>query len=207
MKMNESELRAITDGEMRQAVGYWSGKLAQQRQKAMYYYFGEAKGDLAPPEIDGRSAVVSTDVRNTIESMLPQLMVKFAGSDSVVEFEATKPGDEQRAEQATDYVNHIFHVRNNGEGITSNWLKDALLSKNGIVKVWWDTTKDEVREEYRNLSEIELAQLMDDPEIEIIEQESAESEEAAKQRQEAIQKLTEQLAQVPEGHQIGRAHV
>ena len=200
MKMSESELRAITDGEMRQAVGYWSGKLAQQRQKAMSYYYGEAKGDLTPPEIEGRSSVVSPDVRNTIESMLPQLMVKFAGNDTVVEFEATKPGDEPMAEQATDYVNHIFFVRNHGERITYHWLKDALLSKNGIIKVWWDTSKDETREEYRDLSEIELAQLMDDPEIEIIEQESEVSEEDQKQREQAISQLSEQLMQLPEGH-------
>ena len=58
-KMNESELRAITDAEMRQAVGYWSGKLANQRQQALYYYLGEAVGDLSPPEVEGRSTVVS----------------------------------------------------------------------------------------------------------------------------------------------------
>ena len=91
--MTEDELRALTDAEMRLAVGFWSGKLANQRQKAMSYYLAEPKWDLAPPEVEGRSSVVAPVVRNTIESMLPQLMVKFAGSDTVVEFEPNKPGD------------------------------------------------------------------------------------------------------------------
>src|SRR5574337_334573 len=194
-RMNDDQLKAITDQEMRQAVGWWSGKLAQQRQKAMYYYLAEAKGDLAPPDIEGRSAVVSPDVRNTIEAMLPQLMVKFAGSETVVECQAQKPGDEPKAEQATEYLNYLYHVRNAGEKITYVWMKDALLSKNGIVKVWWDSTDEEKREEYVGLDQVELAQLLDDDEVEVTEQKSYADEVDAKQRQQAIEHLTQQMQQ------------
>lgn len=194
-QMTEDQIRAITDGEMRQAVGFWSGTLANMRQKAMVYYLGEAKLDLSPPEVDGRSAVVSPDVRNTIESMLPQLMVKFSGSDTVVEFEATKPGDEQKAEQATDYINHLFHVKNDGERVTYNWMKDALLSKNGIVKVWWDNRSEETREEYVGLTDIELAQLLDDDEIEVTEQKSYPDEDDAEKRRQALEQLQGSLDQ------------
>lgn len=200
-KMTDDELKAITDGEMRQALGYYSGKLGMQRLKAMAYYLGEAKLDLSPPEVEGRSSVVSPDVRNTIESMLPQLMVKFCGGDKVVNFEAQKPGDEPKAEQATDYINHIFYVRNEGERIAYNWMKDALLSKNGIIKVWWDERSEETREEYRALSDIELAQLMDDEEIEVTEQKSYPDEEDAEHRQEAIAQLTQQYQQAVQAAQ------
>ena len=193
--MTEDQLKAITDQEMRQAVGWYSGKLSAQRQKAMAYYLAKPTLDLTPPEIEGRSSVVSPDVRNTIESMLPQLMVKFAGSETVVEFQATKPGDEAKAEQCTDYLNHIFHVQNNGEGVTYTFLKDALLSKNGIIKVWWDDRTEEKREEYRNLNDVELAELMDDDEIEILDQKSYPDEEDAEQRADALKQLGEQLAQ------------
>ena len=202
--MSDDELRAITDSELRLAVGYWSGKLANQRIKAMAYYLAEPKLDLSPPEIEGRSSVVSPDVRNTIEAMLPQLMVKFAGSDRIVEFEATKPGQEQMAEQATDYCNHLLFVKNSGERLVYNWMKDALLSKNGIVKVWWDTRGEEKREEYTGLSDIELSQLMDDEEIEIVEQKSYPDEEDAEQRADAIAQIQQQielLSQQPQPQQ------
>ena len=138
--MTEDELRALTDSEMRQSVGYWGGKLAEQRRKAEYYYLGLPKGDLTPPEVEGRSAVVSPDVRNTIEAMLPQLMVKFTGGDSVVEFEPTKPGPEaeQEAKSVTEYLNYIYFKKNNGHAVTYTMFKDALLQKRGIAKVWWD---------------------------------------------------------------------
>lgn len=202
-RMSDDQLRSITDQEIRQSVGWYSGKLAIQRQKAMQYYLGLATGDLTPPEVEGRSAVVSPDVRNTIESMLPQLMVKFAGSEKVVEFEPNKPGDEQKAEQATDYLNYVFHVKNNGEGITYNWMKDALLSKNGIIKVWWDDRHEQKREEYKNLSEVELSELMDDDEIEITEQKSYPDEEDIEKRQDAIKQLTQQLQQAMQAAQMG----
>jgi hypothetical protein len=192
-KMTEDELRAITDSEMRQAVGYFSGKLANQRQKAMSYYLGNAVGDLAPPEVEGRSSTISPVVRNTVESMLPQLMVKFAASEHVGEFLPNKPGDEKAAEQATDYINYLYHVRNDGERITYNWMKDALLQKNGVLKVWWDDSSEEKREEYVGLDDIELAQLMDDEEIEVIEQKTYPDEEDIEHRQEALQHLAQQL--------------
>lgn len=202
-RMSDDQLRSITDQEMRAAVGWYSGKLAAQRQKAMAYYLGQPTLDLTPPEVEGRSSVVSPDVRNTIESMLPQLMVKFAGSERVVEFEPTKPGDEEKAEQATDYVNHVLHTHNPGERIIYNWMKDALLSKNGIVKVWWDNRKEEKREEYRNLNDVELAQLMDDDEVEVIEQKSYPDEEDAEKRQQALQQLQQQLEQATQAAQAG----
>lgn len=196
--LTEDELKALVGAEMRQSLGYSSSKLSQQRQKSMYYYLGLPVGDLSPPEVDGRSSVISTDVRDTIESMLPQLMVTFVGSDTVAEFEATKPGDEQKAEQATEYVNYLFYKKNNGHRIAYTWMKDALLQKNGIVKVWWDTRHEEKREEYRAMSDVELVQLMEDDEVEIIGQSSYPDEDDAKQREEAIQQLMQQMQAQPE---------
>jgi hypothetical protein len=201
--LSDDDLKALTDSEMRNAVGYFGGKLAEQRRKAEIYYLGLAKDDLAPPEVDGRSKVVSTDVRNTIEAMLPQLMVKFTGGDIVVEFEPTKPGDEQKAQQCTDYLNHLFFKKNNGHQICYTWFKDALLMKRGILKVWWDTRSEETREEYRGVDQIELAQLADDKELEITEQKSYPDEEDAEQRQKALEHLQQTLDQALTAAQQG----
>ena len=99
-QMTDDELRALLDQEIRQSAGYLSGKLSQDRQKALAYYLAKPVGDLAPPEIDGRSSVVSTDVADTVEWMLPSLLRIFAGSDKVVEFNPTHPSDEAAARQA-----------------------------------------------------------------------------------------------------------
>ena len=200
--MSEDQLRALTDSEMRNAVGYYGGKLAEQRRKAEYYYLGLPKGDLTPPEVEGRSQVVSPDVRNTIEAMLPQLMVKFTGGDTVVEFEPTQPADEKTAKQVTDYLNYLFFKKNNGHSITLNMFKDALLQKRGIAKVWWDSRIEETKEEYRALSDVELAQILDDKELEAISHAEYPDEDDAKQRQQAIEQLTQQLQQAAQAAQM-----
>lgn len=201
--MSEDDLRALVDSEMRQSIGYASGKMAAMRMKAQWYFWGEAKGDLAPPEIEGRSSVVVPVVRNTIESMLPQLMVKFAGSDQVVSFEPNKEGDEEKAEQATDYITYLYNVQNDGERKTYTALKDALLSKKGILKVWWDTSAEVTEENYRGIDQIELAQVMDDDEVQITSQESYPDEEDAEQRQQYMQQMQGQLQQALQAAQQG----
>ena len=201
--LSEEELKALVLTEMRQSLGYSSSRLSQARQKAEYYYLGMAVGDLAPPEVEGRSSVVSTDVRDTIESMLPQLMLTFCGGDSIVEFEAQNPDDETKASAATEYVNYLFFKKNNGHKIAYVWMKDALLQKNGIVKVWWDTRFEEMKEEYKGLSQVELAQILDDPEIDVIAQQAYPDEEDAKQRQQAVKQLNAQLQQASPAAQQG----
>jgi len=196
--LTEDELKALVGAEMRQSLGYSSSKLSQQRQKSMYYYLGLPVGDLSPPEVEGRSSVISTDVRDTIEAMLPQLMVTFVGSDTVADFEATKPGDEKQAEQATEYANYLFYKKNNGHRIAYTWMKDALLQKNGIIKVWWDNRHEETREEYRGMSDVELAQLLEDDEVQVIEQSTTVDEDDAEQRQQAIQQLMQQAQAQPQ---------
>lgn len=204
-RMTEEELKTLVAMEQRQSLGYTSSKLAAARQKAEYYYLGLPVGDLSPPEIDGRSSVVSTDVRDTIEAMLPQLMVTFCGGDKVAEFEPQNPDDEQKAQLATEYVNYLYFKKNNGHNISYTWMKDALLQKNGIVKVWWDTRFEQTKEEYKALTQMELAQVMEDPEVEVTEQSSYPDEDDAKQRQKAIEQLSQQLMQAQQAAQQGNA--
>ena len=204
--MTDDELSAALDLEIRNSVGYYGGKLAEQRRKATAYYLARPEGDLAPPEVTGRSDVVVPFVRNTIEAMLPQLMVKFTGGDSVVEFEAAKPGDEQKAQNCTDYLNYLFWKANNGHRIAETWMRDALLYKNGILKIWWDTRQEEKKEEYRGLTPVELAEIVEDKEVEITGQRSYPDEEIAKAREQALQQAQAAL-QNPQTAQQAQAAI
>lgn len=205
MKMTDDELGALVDAEIRSAIGLGNGKLADQRKKAESYFYALPEGDLSPPAIIGRSSVVVPVVRNTIESMLPQLMVKFTGGDTVVEFEPVQQDDEEKAKNATDYLNYLFFKKVNGHAISYSWFKDALKFKRGIVKVWWDTRDEQTREEYIGQTPANLAMLADDAEIEIIEQKSYPDEDDAKERASALEQLQAQLDQAINDPQGGQA--
>jgi len=73
------------------------------------------------------------------------------------------------AKQATDYVNHVFTKDNKGWEILYSWFTDALMQKNGIVKVWWDEYEEVQREEYRGLDEVSFMALISPDEIEVVE--------------------------------------
>src|ERR1700756_4046780 len=166
-KMSVSDLKAMLASEKSDALAAVSAaELAEERADAMDYYFGDMAKDM--PAQEGRSRAVSTDVADTIDGLMPSLMEIFAGSDDVVRFEPFGPQDVAAAEQETDYVNHVFMQQNPGFLTLYSFIKDALLSKVGIVKVWWEEREEEARETYLDQSEDAFAMLAANPEIEIV---------------------------------------
>src|SRR5229473_3238047 len=151
-KMSPADLRALLAAEKADALSAMSAtKLSEERAAALDYYLG----DMSAPE--GRSKAVSTDVADTVEGLMPALMEIFSAGDEVVRFEPVGPEDVAAAEQETDYVNHVFMQQNPGFIVLYSFIKDALLSKVGIVKVWWEE-KEEIEEEtYHDLTDDEFA--------------------------------------------------
>ena len=67
------KLKTLLGNHIENALGYLGGNLSEARKKSIEYYLGDKLGT----EIDGRSQVVSTDVSDTIESILPNLLRIF----------------------------------------------------------------------------------------------------------------------------------
>jgi hypothetical protein len=177
-RMSPLELKAMLTAEKLDALAAMrASKLSAERTKAMDYYNGDMSADM--PAQDGRSRAVSSDVADTVEGLMPSLMEIFAGTDEVVRFEPVGPEDVPAAEQESDYVNHVFMQQNPGFLILYSFIKDALLSKVGIVKVWWEEHEEEERETFYDLPDDAFALLADNPDIEIIEH-SARPDPAAK---------------------------
>lgn len=174
-KVTDEELLARVQGEITDALGY-NDTVSKQRESAMDYYYALPFGN----EVEGRSQYVDSSVMDTIEWIKPSLMRVFASGDEMVTFEPHGPEDVDAAEQATDYVNHIFTKDNNGWEILYTWFTDALLQKNGIVKVWWDDYEDWNREEYNGLDEQEFNLLIMSPDIEVMEHTSYVDDYGAK---------------------------
>lgn len=162
-RMDIDTLQAMLSAEKANALaGLNASSLASERADAMAYYLGDMEKDM--PTQPGRSKTVSTDVADVIEGLMPQLMDIFAGSDEVVRFEAVGPEDEEAAQQETDYVNHVFMQQNPGFMVLYSFIKDALLQKTGVVKVWWDEREQEERETYYDMTDEQFALLARDVE-------------------------------------------
>jgi hypothetical protein len=189
-KMSTRDIQAMLGSEKAAALAAISAaQLMEDRADAMDYYLGNMERDM--PAQDGRSRAVSTDVSDIIEGLMPNLMDIFAGSDEVMRFEPVSKEDEEAAQQETDYVNHVFMNQNPGFMVLYSMIKDALLSKTGIVKVWWDEREQEERETYFGLSEDQYAALayavqMSDGAMKIVEHTvNNEAESPAEDKDEA----------------------
>ena len=166
--MSDDELQGIVGKEIDDAIDYIDNNISPIRAQATEYYRGEPFGD----EEDGRSQVVSMDVRDTVQAILPSLMRIFHSTDNTVEYAPQGPEDIAAAEQATDYANFIINRDNNGFLAMHSAFKDALIRKVGILKCWWDdqTTIDAYN--YTGLDDNALAALAADPDAMITVQAS-----------------------------------
>ena len=189
------KLKSILGNHIENALGYLGGSLSESRKKSLEYYLGDKLGT----EIDGRSQVVSTDVSDTIESILPNLLRIFTASDKVVKCEPVTAEDVPMADQATAYLNHVFYKENNGFQLLYNFFKDALIEKNGFLKIYWDETESVEFETYQNLS-LEDKEALEDTrdEIEFIEEEEVEDEFSKAEFEKAIEQYETQGLEIPE---------
>ena len=128
-KLTEDRLKVILKNEIEQASGYLGGELEADRAEALDYYMGEPFGN----EVEGQSQIVMTEVQDAVESIMPSLIEIFAGGDTIAKFQPTSLEDEAFAEQATDYVQHIWWKDNPGFENTHDWIKDARIQKAGFV--------------------------------------------------------------------------
>ncbi len=163
--MTEEEIVNLVESEINGSSDYMDSEISSQREKAMEYFYGEPFGN----EEDGRSQVVVTDVQDTLMWMMPSLMRIFTAGDRVVKFVPEGPEDEEVAEQATKYVNHVFYKQNDGFMVLYNMFLDALMQKVGVVKHYWEEVEKTTTETYQNLTEQEYSLLQQDDELEVVE--------------------------------------
>jgi hypothetical protein len=165
-KLDEDELVSIVSGYVNQSTVFQDNVLSKQMAEGNRYYTGQPLGN----EKSDTSKVVSRDVADAIDWIMPSLMEIFGNGDKVVEYEPRNADDAEEAKQATDYINYIYNSRNNGFLITYQWFKDALLNKNGIVKHYWEETEEVNFDFYTGLDEESLSLLVAEDNIDIIEQ-------------------------------------
>jgi len=162
--MDVTELEGIVAGLIDEAVDYIDLSEAPDRITASDYFNGRPFGN----EEDGRSQVVSRDVRDTIALMMPQIMRTFFGTQRVVEYQPRYPEDVPNAEQASDYVNQVVLGTDNPTSFQTFYsiIKDSLIKRVGIAKVDWERREEVEHEEYTGLDDQALQALLSDPDIE-----------------------------------------
>lgn len=158
--MSDDELVSHLQGHESNALGYYEDQIADEQARAIDYYYRRMPDVPAQP---GGSQVVDGTVGIVIDNALAAILKPFVSSDETVRFAPRQEEDVEIADQATEYVNYIFNCDNPGFMILHHWFKDALLTKIGIVKCWWDEQIEVSRESVIVDNEIALAELRNSP--------------------------------------------
>jgi len=159
------DIQPIVRGAIEEALDWRREHIDPKIEEATDYYMGRPFGD----ERAGRSKVVLTTVRDTVQAILPSMLRIFFGPESVVEFKPRRPDAQPLAEQQTDYINLV--VREDNAGFTTFYalFKDALVRKMGIATWWWDERVVIEGSSHSGLTEEDIQALLSDEGVEVEE--------------------------------------
>ena len=164
--LDEKEILQILGDELGASAGGNENEFIDENRKAaLAYYLGQRNGN----EIEGRSAVVSTDVADAIEWIMPEVMEQLSKFDEIVTFDPHSAKDEDQAALESKYVYDILMKQNDGFLVLHQAIKDALLQKNGIIKVWYDVDTVRSVKRFTGLTQQELEYIERDTQYEITE--------------------------------------
>ena len=169
--MEEDDIKAIISNEMSNCSG---DEWVNRKRLAMDYYNGH---EPKPSGIKGRSEVVSTDVSDAVEWLIPNIIESLSGKS--VKFMPMSAMDEDQADLETDFTHFVFSEENNGFLNLYEATKDALLTGVGVLKIYYDDAPERVVERYSGLSEPQLQALLSDPMMEVTEIERSETDGTA----------------------------
>ncbi len=158
---DDDTLKGIIASELSQATGVDSD-IESQRQDALKYYLGK----MAPAQ-EGRSQVVSTDVADAIEWIMPEIMKAFTQNNEVVTFDPVGPDDVLQAEIESRFVYDVLMKKNKGFLTLHTLFKDSLMQKNGFIKCYYERVNQVLMESYEQITTPELNMLLSQPDVEL----------------------------------------
>lgn len=160
--MEDSEIVERVKQSLRLCAGFENDQESADREKAQDYYFMRPRGD----EVAGRSKVVSGDLSAMVEAVLSQMMDALS-TTRICEFDSYDLADDDQATLESDAVEWFVMKRQNGIMVFQVAIKDALLLRNGVVKVWCEEHTEIETRTLRNVLPEALGELTNVPGAEV----------------------------------------
>lgn len=153
-----ADIDVILRRRMEDALDYNETHLAPIRMRAEMLY----RGALPEKDGEGRSSIVSMEVRDVIMGMVPSLIRVFSSDEHPVTFvpnyETNFVGMDatELSRLQTDFCSHIFWADNDGFNIIYNTVMNSL--RKGMAVAYWET-EDDVKTTVKDFNNITSEQL------------------------------------------------
>ena len=158
-KMKEHELLTVLGGMVNDAVSNKDRFISENEELLRRY-----KGELYGNEVPGRSSVVANDVKDTVESDMPSLVRTFLGSGPIMKFQPTNPSNQDEVEEAEEksaYVDWLIRGQQDSFRVQHGFLKDNLIQKMGVLKYFFEETKNTEEHSFKGVDQFELQEIFD----------------------------------------------
>lgn len=163
---DDKELLGLLKSEETDAVTYFSSEFAQSQAEAMDRYHARPYGD----EVDGRSKVVTHDIEDMINWIMPSLMRTFEPSDELItcDDDSLEDGSEILTSTA-QYLRHVFFNQVGGEDIIHDFIFDGILQKVGVIRTAWEQPRPSPPVIRDGVTVEQLLRYLDDPQYVVME--------------------------------------
>lgn len=160
--MDDDEILSILAYELSES------EEAPDLETPLNFYLGNPLGN----EQEGRSTVVSTDVADAIEWIVPQVMRSLFAQQEVCTFDPTGPEDVNQAQMESAYVYDVITKENPGYVELQTAVRDALLHNFGLIKVWYDDAIETTVKRWSGLTMEQVQATLAAPDVEVLEYEA-----------------------------------
>ena len=168
-KVTDEQLVNMIESGIQNSVGDWlnSSDLSRERLRSTYEFAGVPEFHLAP---QGVSTIVDTSTTEVVEAYTAVLSDLFLNNQKLARFVplSDAPSSYKNARNASMLTNYCLFKQNNGWHELQTWIKSALLWKNAIIR--WDYVEDMDYqiEEYDEIDQIKLDELLSDENVELV---------------------------------------
>ena len=190
--LTDEDIISIITSELSLSDGSsYNGNNSESLEQSLSTYLGLPDGT----EIEGRSQIVSTDVADAIEWIMPQIMKSFTQNNEVVIFDPVHDGDEKQAELESEYVYEVLMKQNDGFIILHQFVKDALMQRNGILKVYYAKRTQTKIADYTGIQPDQVDYLLSQEGVELLQKTEYIDENQTTQKKQSLQMQMQQLAE------------
>lgn len=158
-KMTDSVLVNIADSAVHDSTAM-SSTFQNINANLQCRYNGDPYGD----ELPNRSAVISNDVQDVVESDMPSMARIFLGPGQIHKFQPNRISSEEdrkEAEDKTHYVDWQIRKQPWSFSLLHGWIKNTLIQKTGVVKYFYEETTEVETHSKHGLSLNEIQIFMD----------------------------------------------
>ena len=168
-KVTDEQLVNMIEAGIQNSIGDWlnSSDLTRERLRSTYEFAGLPEFHLAP---QGVSSIVDTSTTEVIEAYTAILSDLFLNNQKLARFVPMSDAPEayKNAHSASMITNYCLFKQNDGWHELQTWIKSALLWKNAIIR--WDYVEDcdYQIEEYDEIDQIKLDELLSGEGVELV---------------------------------------